>query len=78
MAELLEKIENDLLSLPSQQRAFLADRLLRSLDGEEHLTDIDAAWLVEVEKRYEQYQKGLQKGISAEAIFSEARKIIRK
>ncbi len=75
MPELLEKIESDLLSLPSQQRAFLADRLLSSLDGEEHLTDIDVAWLAEVENRYEQYKKGLQKGIPGKVVFSEAKEI---
>ncbi len=76
MTELLEKIENDLLSLSSQQRAFLADRLLSSLSGEDQLTDRDAAWLAEAEKRYEQYQKGLQKGIPAEVVFSKAKEMV--
>ncbi|PIE91390.1 MAG: addiction module protein [Acidobacteria bacterium] len=78
MPESLKKIESELLSLSSQQRAFLADRLLSSLDGEEHLTETDAAWLAEVESRYEQYKKGLQKGIPAEVVFSEAKEITRK
>lgn len=38
----LEKIEREVLGLPETQRAFLADRLLSSLDGEV-LDDIDAS-----------------------------------
>ena len=34
MSNLLKKIENDILMLSNRERAFLADRLLSSLDGE--------------------------------------------
>ncbi len=73
MSELIEKFEADILSLPPQQRAFLADRLLSSLKGEDCLTDIDSAWLVEVEERYRQYKRGLQQGIPADIVFTEAK-----
>jgi len=43
MAATIEKIEHDLLKLSKQERAFLADRLLSSLDGDV-LNDIDVAW----------------------------------
>ncbi|PID76328.1 MAG: addiction module protein [Deltaproteobacteria bacterium] len=78
MTELLKKIENSLLCLPSRQRAFLADRLLSSLEGEEHLTDMDTAWLIEIEDRYDQYKKGLQQGIPADIVFSEAKRVTRE
>ena len=64
MSELLKRIENEALALSSQERAFLADRLLSSL-GEEVLTDIDAAWIEEVERRYQEYNEGRRVGISA-------------
>ena len=39
------------LSLPEHERARIAARLLESLD-EEAQNDIDAAWAVEIERRY--------------------------
>lgn len=76
MSELLERIENEALSLPAQERAFLADRLLSSL-GENTLTDIDAAWIAEAERRYEEYKQGKRPGIPAKQVFSEADRIIK-
>ncbi|MDY6990630.1 MAG: addiction module protein [Thermodesulfobacteriota bacterium] len=71
MTDLLKKIENEALALPPQERAFLADRLLSSLD-EDVLTDVDAAWIAEAERRYEQYKKGERPGIGAQEVFAEA------
>jgi len=34
MTRQIDKIENELLGLPQEERAFLADRLLTSLDRE--------------------------------------------
>ena len=68
MVTLLEKIEHDALRLYSQKRAFWADRLLSSLDGEE-LNDIDAAWLNEVEHRYQEYNNGKRPGIATPEVF---------
>ena len=68
---LLEKIEQDALSLSRQERAFLADRLLSSLD-DNSLSDIDAAWIVEAEQRYQEYKAGKRPGIEAKEVFAEA------
>ncbi|MCK4467434.1 MAG: addiction module protein, partial [Desulfobacterales bacterium] len=46
MSAVLEKLEHEALSLSRQERAFLADRLLSSLDGDV-LSDVDAAWIAE-------------------------------
>ena len=48
------KVEQDALNLPPEQGAFLADRLLSSLSGEV-LSDVDAAWVAEAERRYQEY-----------------------
>ena len=77
MAALLEKIEHDVLRLSRQERAFLADRLLSSLDGDE-LNDIDAAWLEEAERRYQEYRKGKRPGIAAQEVFAEADRMLQK
>lgn len=48
MSSLLEKIQNDALSLSRQERAFLADRLLSSL-GNDVFSEVDVAWIEEAE-----------------------------
>ena len=57
MSELLKKLEHETQRLSKQERAFLADRLLSSLDGEEH-NDVEAAWIAEAERRYKEYKEG--------------------
>jgi putative addiction module component (TIGR02574 family) len=71
MSNLLKKIQNDVLALSGQERAFLADRLLSSL-GDDVLTDVDAAWIEEAERRYQEYKCGKRRGASAEDVFAEA------
>ena len=71
MSNLLEKIQNDALSLSGQERAFLADRLLSSL-GDDVLTEVDAAWVEETERRYQGYKNGKRQGVSAKDVFAEA------
>ena len=76
MSNLLKKIENEVLSLSVQERAFLADCLLSSLD-EDTLTDIDAAWIAEAERRYQEYREGKRPGVAAQEVFSEADRMLR-
>ena len=67
----LEKLEHKALSLSRQERAFLADRLLSSLDGDV-LNDVDAAWIAEAEHRYNEYKQGERQGVAAQDVFAEA------
>jgi putative addiction module component (TIGR02574 family) len=76
MSDLLKKIEDEALSLSSQERAFLADRLLSSLD-EDVFTDIDVAWIAEAERRYQEYKEGKRPGIAAQKVFAEADRIMK-
>ena len=76
MSNLLDKLENEVLSLPSQERAFLADRLLSSLDGDT-LSDVDAAWITEAEQRYQKYKDGKRPGVDAKEVFAEADRILK-
>ena len=75
MPAILEKVEHDALSLPKAERAFLADRLLSSLDGDA-LDDVDAAWVAEAERRYTEYQDGSRHPIPAAQVFVEADRIL--
>ena len=76
MTPILEKVEREALSLPDTERAFLADRLLSSLCGEA-LDDIDAAWVAEAERRYEEYKEGSRQVIPASYVFAEADRILK-
>ena len=67
----LEQLEKEALSLSGGERAFLADRLLSSLGGEE-LSDVEAAWVSEVEHRYEEYKRGGKQPIPASEVFEDA------
>ena len=48
----------------------MADRLLGSLDGDV-LNNIDAALIVEAERRYKEYKEGKRHGIAAQDVFVE-------
>jgi len=76
MSDLLKRIEAEALSLSIQERAFLADRLLSSL-GEAALTDIDAAWIAEAERRYQEYREGKRLGVAAQKVFEEADRMLK-
>jgi putative addiction module component (TIGR02574 family) len=76
MASKIEQIEHDLLKLPRQERAFLADRLLSSLD-EEVLNEVDAAWIAEAERRFEEYKSGKRQVVSAQDVFTEADRVLK-
>jgi len=76
MSAKLEKLEHEALSLSRQQRAFLADRLPSSLDGDV-LNDIDTAWIVEAEHRYKDYKEGKRQGVAAQDVFAEADRMLK-
>ena len=76
MSAKLEKLEHEALNLSRQQRAFLADRLLSSLDGDV-LNDVDTAWIVEAEHRYNEYKEGKRQGIAAQNVFAEADRMLK-
>jgi len=71
MRTLLEKMEQDIQKLSNQERAYLADRLLSSLE-QEAFTDVDKAWVAEAERRYREYREGKRQGIDAKEVLDEA------
>ncbi len=75
MTAILDKVEQEALNLPQEERAFLADRLLSSLGGEA-LSENDTAWVAEAERRYEEYQAGKRKPIPAKEVFDEADRVL--
>ncbi|MBW1768917.1 MAG: addiction module protein [Deltaproteobacteria bacterium] len=76
MSNLLEKLEHEVLRLSPQERAFLADRLLSSLD-DDNLNDVDEAWITEAERRYQKYKEGKRPGVDAKEVFAEADRVLK-
>ena len=63
-------------ALSLEERSRLVDLLLESLH-EPAITEIEAAWEVEIERRLAEYDRGEAKSIDAEEVFSKARSIAR-
>ncbi len=72
MSSALAEIEKKAFALSDHERAILAHHLIETLDQEDD-EDVEALWLNEAEKRYEDYKKGKIDSVSAEEAFREAR-----
>ncbi len=77
MAIPVEKLTEEMLALPSDARALLADRLVESLDP---INDesIRALWVAEAIRRRIEVRSGTVQTIPAAAILAEARNLINK
>ena len=73
MTEIAENLRETLLRLPSEDRAELADCLIRSLDDVDD-TDTQAAWEAELERRWQEMEDGKTVGEPAETVFAGLRK----
>ena len=67
----VKEIEIEALSLPFNDRVYLAERLVSSLDEKEY-PDFEHSWLIEAEKRYKKYCAGNLVGKSIGNVFREA------
>ena len=62
--------------LPIEERIFVVDSLLRTLNSIND--DIDAAWVAVAERRREELRSGRVRGIPAEEVFEETRRLVEK
>lgn len=65
-----QELEAQMLRLPRSERAYLAQKLIASLDEED---EVDRAWAEEAERRFEELHSGKTDAIPAEQVFKEAR-----
>jgi putative addiction module component (TIGR02574 family) len=72
MTDFAEKLKQEVLRLPSTDRADLAYCLLRSLDEDD--ADVQTDCEAELERRWREIESGKAPGEPAEAIFAELRK----
>ena len=66
------KLADRVLSLPSEDRVFLVDKLLESLNSP-NSEEIDRLWADEVEHRIDELDSGEVKAIPGEQVFAEIR-----
>lgn len=73
MATILEKLEEQALQLPPEERGQLIHRLIVSLDGERNGTpeEIAKAWDEEIARRVADMDAGRTQWIPAEEVFAE-------
>jgi putative addiction module component (TIGR02574 family) len=63
----IEQLEAEAMSLPQDERARLAQRLIASLDGDGGLED---AWSAEAERRLRALESGKAAEIPADEVFA--------
>ncbi|VGO14306.1 hypothetical protein PDESU_02865 [Pontiella desulfatans] len=77
MTALAEKIYNEALDLPTDERLALVDRLLhiKTVPTE---TEIESAWIEESHRRLNNIREGKEKTIPGDAVFEEVQERFRK
>jgi putative addiction module component (TIGR02574 family) len=71
------KLADKLLSLPCEDRIYLVDRLLKSLNAPSK-EEVDKAWAEESERRIDELESGKVQTIPGEEVFREIRKRLKK
>ena len=74
MSALLAELEQQACSLLPEERAHLAEVLLESLH-DSSLSEIEAEWEREIEKRVSAFDRGELQTYPAEDVFAEARRM---
>ena len=71
----VEQLAAEALTLPSAERALLADRLVESLDGEES-SQLDQLWMTEAKRRADEVRQGLVRTIPGEEALAQVRRAL--
>jgi hypothetical protein len=73
----IEKLTEEILSLPSASRALLAEKLIESLEFD---TDpaIQAAWTTEAKKRRDEIRNGSIQTIPGEEALEQVRRLLKQ
>ena len=72
----VESITQQALDLDLKERARLAERLLKSLDGISE-DEIQELWLDEAERRIQEYRAGRMEAVVSDQVFREAEDLLR-
>ncbi|MFA6293783.1 MAG: addiction module protein [Victivallales bacterium] len=74
-ATVFQNIERQVLKLDQKKRAYLAEKLIYSLEkgtSEEDPKEIEKLWVSESKKRYASYKKGKSTAVSSDEAFKKA------
>jgi hypothetical protein len=71
----IEQLTEEILSLPSESRALLADKLVESLEFDTDST-IQAVWVAEAKRRRDEVRNGSIQPISGEDALAQVRRLI--
>ncbi len=63
-----KQLIEEVVSLPVEERALVADSLLRSLNQPE--SEIDKAWAKEAKRRLDEFRSGQVRGIPGDEVFN--------
>ncbi|MCK5228800.1 MAG: addiction module protein [Desulfobulbaceae bacterium] len=66
-----KKLIDEVLSLPVEERAIIADSLLKSLNAPDH--DIDKKWIGVAKRRLQEIRLGKVKPVPGEEVFTKVR-----
>ncbi len=71
----IEQLTEEILSLPNESRALLADKLVESLEFD---TDsaIQAVWITEAKRRRDEVRDGAVQPIAGEEALAQVRRLI--
>lgn len=69
----VKELEAEALRLPPAERETLATELFRSLDSQP-LSEVDAAWVAEADRRFEELRSGQVQGVPGARVFGEIRR----
>lgn len=72
----LQKIENEALHLPREERAQLIQRLVLSLESPSE-EELRSDWLLEAGRRAEELDSGSVKAVSGEEVIRKAKALIK-
>ncbi|MDO9518927.1 MAG: addiction module protein [Pseudohongiella sp.] len=72
----LQKIEDEALHLPKDERAKLVQRLVLSLESPSD-EELRADWLIEVRRRADELDSGFVQAISGDEVMRKARALIK-
>ena len=70
MTVAIANITDEVLHLPRESRAFLAEKLLESLDFDEEFP-VSAEWMEEIHRRCREIDEGTVNLIPAEKVFAD-------
>lgn len=74
MSKTAKELAKKVVKLPAEDRAYLAECLLASLDE----SDLEHQWLVESKKRREEVLSGRVKPVSSEDVYREIDELLKK